>query len=379
MIKTLDGRLGLASKDVRKGDKICIFYGCSVPILLRLNEQKKDDDYKAELNWEIDYTKKAMNSCCTRYAKRKRENRKHRDEQTAKQFLAWHEKQDWFEIYKYSKSKKDWKERLPLINWRQSLIKGSRYKIRTVSVNDSKPKKEAPRAKELELLYMIARFQFRQWLVHQRVEEWAQSPFNPEKKKSYGVNDGDNPGRRETPPVGVAAGDENETENKGGVVEIVWWDFELQIKFFRRWKRIVRTKNKLLLKEWRLHIDSKKSKGYWRAHSIWPSESHGGAVGTIHHPPSNAETRDIAVLVPEHSADPETSQRQNESEDAQAGAEMSDGSMDDSTADADTSNEDNDQVGSYSQPSPTGALRGKHNRTTPEHPNSNSEMIRSPW
>jgi hypothetical protein len=79
MIVTKGGRLGLASKDVKEGDKICILYGCSVPVLLRMNSKKTEEEYDAELDWELKFIYKTLGSCCNRYTKRKRENRKHRD------------------------------------------------------------------------------------------------------------------------------------------------------------------------------------------------------------------------------------------------------------------------------------------------------------
>jgi hypothetical protein len=42
LIKTTDGRLGLARDDVRPGHKICILYGCSVPVVLQ--EKQKDEE-----------------------------------------------------------------------------------------------------------------------------------------------------------------------------------------------------------------------------------------------------------------------------------------------------------------------------------------------
>jgi hypothetical protein len=42
LIKTSSGNIGLASKNVVKGDLACIFYGCSVPVILRRCITKKD-------------------------------------------------------------------------------------------------------------------------------------------------------------------------------------------------------------------------------------------------------------------------------------------------------------------------------------------------
>ena len=35
LIKTFNGRLGLAPAKVQRGDLVCILYGCSVPVIMR--------------------------------------------------------------------------------------------------------------------------------------------------------------------------------------------------------------------------------------------------------------------------------------------------------------------------------------------------------
>jgi Heterokaryon incompatibility protein (HET) len=48
LIKTKSGRLGLASKNVQRGDSICVLYGCSVPVVLRKSKIKTDDEVREE-------------------------------------------------------------------------------------------------------------------------------------------------------------------------------------------------------------------------------------------------------------------------------------------------------------------------------------------
>ncbi|KAF2456965.1 heterokaryon incompatibility protein-domain-containing protein, partial [Lineolata rhizophorae] len=56
LIKTGKGSLGLASKVIEKGDLVCILYGCSVPVILRKNGGKKEDEVRDE--WKEDTIKK---------------------------------------------------------------------------------------------------------------------------------------------------------------------------------------------------------------------------------------------------------------------------------------------------------------------------------
>ena len=48
MIKTANGHLGLASEKVQKGDLVCILYGCTVPVILRLERRKEEKDLEDE-------------------------------------------------------------------------------------------------------------------------------------------------------------------------------------------------------------------------------------------------------------------------------------------------------------------------------------------
>lgn len=48
LFKTKAGILGLASDKVREGDKVGIIYGCTVPVILRENNDKTDEDMRRE-------------------------------------------------------------------------------------------------------------------------------------------------------------------------------------------------------------------------------------------------------------------------------------------------------------------------------------------
>ena len=50
LVKTRRGNLGLVGKDVQVGDRVCILYGCSVPVVLRKSSQPKSDE---DINEEI--------------------------------------------------------------------------------------------------------------------------------------------------------------------------------------------------------------------------------------------------------------------------------------------------------------------------------------
>jgi hypothetical protein len=58
LIKMKSGRLGLVRRDVAIGDRICILYGCSVPVLLRENSRKPELVVVEETKREVKYTKR---------------------------------------------------------------------------------------------------------------------------------------------------------------------------------------------------------------------------------------------------------------------------------------------------------------------------------
>ena len=53
MFRTESGKLGIACSDVKVGDKICILYGCTVPVILSVQHktpaQRKQDEFEDHL------------------------------------------------------------------------------------------------------------------------------------------------------------------------------------------------------------------------------------------------------------------------------------------------------------------------------------------
>ncbi|KAJ4392345.1 hypothetical protein N0V93_005971 [Gnomoniopsis smithogilvyi] len=81
MIKTQNGHLGLVSPDVRKGDLVCIIYGCTVPVILRKAEMlKTGKNLKDEMKDDcLEAFRRAFKHCLQRRA-RKFEYAKQSDE-----------------------------------------------------------------------------------------------------------------------------------------------------------------------------------------------------------------------------------------------------------------------------------------------------------
>lgn len=71
------GILGLASKDVRKGDLVCILFGCTVPVILRKHKRKSEEDLEQEKMQNAIQSMKALMSTCEDACFRKLRYRKY--------------------------------------------------------------------------------------------------------------------------------------------------------------------------------------------------------------------------------------------------------------------------------------------------------------
>lgn len=55
--------LGLASEEVRKGDLVCILYGCTVPVILRPTSKKKESLKAEDVQDNIEFMRAAISAC----------------------------------------------------------------------------------------------------------------------------------------------------------------------------------------------------------------------------------------------------------------------------------------------------------------------------
>ncbi|KAK7994495.1 hypothetical protein PG991_016083 [Apiospora marii] len=90
MFKTKDQRLGLAY-DVEKGDKVCVLYGCTVPVVLKQMKKTRRDDKRGEegdLEREkLEDAKEALKACIRQCEKNRelKKKRKSRNEKNRKE------------------------------------------------------------------------------------------------------------------------------------------------------------------------------------------------------------------------------------------------------------------------------------------------------
>jgi hypothetical protein len=113
MVKTKLGRLGLVGKNIRKGDLVCILYGCSVPVILRKSERKLEEEFDKEMEWEIEFLTDTLKNYVDHWQKRVRGHRK-RKEIAKRKFFAWEvgECKKWLEKNIADSEKKTWIQKL---------------------------------------------------------------------------------------------------------------------------------------------------------------------------------------------------------------------------------------------------------------------------
>ncbi|KAI9787650.1 MAG: hypothetical protein M1839_000181 [Geoglossum umbratile] len=125
LIKTQSGNLGLASKNVQKGDSVCILYGCSVPVILRKSKRKTDDEVKEERQEDFE---NLFSEIKARWIRR----RKHTIQLQTLRLLRWNKmgkKNKLYEFHLMLKWGRHWRKRVRLLAERKhasSLRKPSR-------------------------------------------------------------------------------------------------------------------------------------------------------------------------------------------------------------------------------------------------------------
>ncbi|KAK7987063.1 HET-domain-containing protein [Apiospora saccharicola] len=113
MFKTKGERLGLAY-DVEKGDKVCVLYGCTVPVVLQQTPKTRQEDAKdgdGDLEKEtLEDAKEALKTCI-RQCEKNRELKRKRKFRNEKNKKKWIESGEWYEMMDAKKKAEDQLER----------------------------------------------------------------------------------------------------------------------------------------------------------------------------------------------------------------------------------------------------------------------------
>jgi hypothetical protein len=229
------GRLGLVRRDVAIGDRICILYGCSVPVLLRENSRKPELVVVEETKRKVKYTKRMT---VESYRRRMEMKKLHQKRKTA------------------------------------SMLSVCRRWLRATAwlrVNDfARRKLEVPRVTEgFRKLLRLAFDDFSSWRFEERATAWTSEShtsthlrephsdfkadnFRSLKRKTLQGSEQTN-FKRQRPAAGTARTTANGdvlSDRTIGAQETTntadWWDFDVALAAGRRWRDIVKDRKKLL-------------------------------------------------------------------------------------------------------------------------------------
>lgn len=244
LVKTKKGRLGLVNKDVKEGDSVCILYGLSVPVVLRKSPRKEGGVFEKELQWEAENLAKIVLSCWKKAKDRKHQHELRKRAEMATLIRQWLNKSKWF----------------------RNIILTLQYPV--VPGSDKNLIKDALKA-------------FDEFRVDNRKKAWheiiAQLEQHQTCANKQGVlldskEDCEVSGSEVVQPSGLSNGVSAEktaqppamkSEDYGFVHEAMkdgtksrkrlvdWWEFDYQLKAFRRWKEIVKERRERRLEEWK--------------------------------------------------------------------------------------------------------------------------------
>lgn len=170
LVRTRSGRLGLVGQNVQPGDRVCILYGCSVPVILRKSKEKEDEVMNKEIEWELQYLKKKLVECWRTYTNRtafyKEKWKKDKEE-----YEKWEstKRDEW----KRGKGSKDWRK-----GWKEHTKKQegiAKGKIVKKSINDLKTTENYLQHIRELWLYSILR-------VEREFNAWKDDKRPPDKK-----------------------------------------------------------------------------------------------------------------------------------------------------------------------------------------------------
>lgn len=249
LVKTKKGRLGLVDKDVKEGDLVCILYGLSVPVILRKSPRKDSSLYQKELKWEADFLVNMVYSCWREVKARRHQHELRKGAEMTTLIRQWLKKSKWvhkniltlqspidpesdqsllkltkdalkaFDDFRVGNRKKLWpsilrqmqKERRAALDKNQTVAEGPKTNGHSKDVGAEQPSRTST-----------------------GISAERPGPSASAKEEDYGfihekLKDG--------------------TETRKRLVD--WWEFEYQLKAFRRWKEIIKERKERRVEEWR--------------------------------------------------------------------------------------------------------------------------------
>jgi hypothetical protein len=231
LIKTKSGRLGLVRRDVAVGDRICILYGCSVPVVLRENLRKAEALVVEETKREVQYMKRMIVESYRRRMEMKKLHQKRKTASMLSVCRRWLRATGWLRINDFARRKLD-----------------------------------VPKTAEgFRTLLKLAFDDFSSWRCEERATAWAaelrsithvgesQHHRNADilrtlKRKEVEISE-ESDSKRQKLDSGMAPKSDAFYDRAVGAPSINtadWWDFEVALAAGRRWRNIVKDRKKTL-------------------------------------------------------------------------------------------------------------------------------------
>jgi hypothetical protein len=234
LILTKDRRLGLTSKSVQPGDQVCILYGCSVPVILRKNKEKTEQEVEDELDCELEFLQRKIAASFRHYAARKNEHLKRKNESMVVICQNWEITMGrWFCTNLF----RDYEVVHIIASW---LCQHGLYKKQ--GVVDSRLTLKMLQEHLKELLLRVLN-EYKKWYsIHRTarsIDEWQRlgrkaiyrPPTITDKWATARVSSAWHALNLKSPTID-------------------WWEFERQLSYGRRWRRIVRERKASMQLEW---------------------------------------------------------------------------------------------------------------------------------
>lgn len=252
LVRTKKGRLGLVNKDVKEGDLVCILYGLSVPVILSKSPKKEEEVYDKELQWEARFLVKMVYSCWVEFKERKRQHELRKRSEMAELLRQWLKKSKWFRdsIRTLSQKQVGSGSNQKLIEYtNRTFVKDALEAFDAFRIENRKigwP--EIAERLEQERLDRLRKKSKNDWS-----HESEEARLN---RASTGLSQGKSnksPSTNEEDYGFIREKMKDETINRKRLVD--WWEFEYQLKTFRRWKEIIKERKKRQEEEWKKIVE----------------------------------------------------------------------------------------------------------------------------
>lgn len=262
LAKTESGKLALVPPGVQKGDLVCILYGCSVPVILRMSERKTKDAIAQEADLELETLANHMQACAKNWLVRTKHHQEKRETEKER-YRAWKAKATMsFQKEKEDKKKWDWTNARPKRKWileesgDSTMAMANRFIFpaqpshkllpEELGIPNSAEKSGPARRIFYEKRRPLLLKGYDQYLHDCEFDDWRRQ------KKEKAREGRDLP--RPSPDAKIDTWDEP---------KVNWRKFELRLKYGRRWRKFVEESQRKLEKEAAARVDEqRKSKGW---------------------------------------------------------------------------------------------------------------------